>query len=90
MVALSLAETEYTYLSFAVCQAIWLQGILNQLQYPQDTPAKIYRDDKSAIALTNNLVFHVKSKRIHIKYHFICKLVGNGDMAHLYKVSFHM
>nr|KYP41864.1 Copia protein [Cajanus cajan]KYP41874.1 Copia protein [Cajanus cajan]KYP41875.1 Copia protein [Cajanus cajan]KYP41878.1 Copia protein [Cajanus cajan] len=37
----------------------------------QDGPTTIYCDNKSAIAITKNLVHHSRTKHIAIKYHFI-------------------
>ena len=40
----------------------------------------IYCDNINAIAITNNLVLHSKTKHIEIKYHFIKDHVMNGDI----------
>jgi len=37
-------------------------------------------DNKSAIALTKNPVFHGRSKHIHRRYHFIRECVENGQV----------
>ncbi|XP_019084338.1 PREDICTED: uncharacterized protein LOC109125968 [Camelina sativa] len=37
-------------------------------------------DNKSAIALTKNPVFHERSKHIHTRYHFIRECVENGQV----------
>ena len=80
VVALSSAEAEYMSLSIAGCQAIWLRVILESLDHPQEGATTIYCDNKSAIALSRNLVFHGKSKHIRIKYHFIRELVANSEI----------
>lgn len=80
VVALSSAEAEYMSLSIAGCQALWLRGLLTELEHPQDDPTTIFCDNKSAIALTKNPVFHGKSKHIRIKFHFIRELVSNGEV----------
>ena len=43
-------------------------------------PTKILCDNKSAIALTKNPMFHGKSKHISIKVHYIRKLVKNQEI----------
>ena len=45
----------------------------------------IHINNKSAIALTKNLVFHGRSKHIHKCYHFIRECVENGqvDVQHI-------
>lgn len=70
VVALSSVEAEYMALSTAGCQALWLRDILNELEHTQQGPTTLLCD-KSAIALSKNLVFHGKSKHIRIKFHFI-------------------
>jgi len=42
-------------------------------------------DNKSAIALTKNPVFHGRSKHIHKRYHFIRECIDNGlvDVEHI-------
>lgn len=80
VVALSTAEAEYMSLSIAGCQALWIRSILKELGIPQEDPTMIYCDNRSAIALTKNPVFHGKSKHIRIKYHFIRELVNNREI----------
>ena len=45
----------------------------------------IHIDNRSAIALTKNHVFHGRSKHIHKNYHFIRECVENGqvDVQHI-------
>ncbi len=38
-----------------------------------DAPIVIYCDNISSILLTNNLVYHVRTKHIEVYYHFIRK-----------------
>jgi len=42
--------------------------------------SKIYIDNKSAIELTKNPVFHGRSKHIHRRYHFIQECVENEQI----------
>ena len=49
--------------------------MLSELQHYQNKPSKIFCDNKFAIPLTNNLVFHGRNKYIDIKYHSIRDLV---------------
>ncbi|KAK1421784.1 hypothetical protein QVD17_24412 [Tagetes erecta] len=80
VVALSSTEAEYMALSVAGCQAIWLAGILEQLQQPIAHHIQIWCDNKSAIALSANPVYHGCSKHIIIKYHFIRELVSTKEI----------
>ena len=44
----------------------------------------IYCDNQSCIKLTENPVFHDKSKHIEIKYHYILYMVQKGAINLLY------
>jgi hypothetical protein len=41
-------------------------------------PVNVYMDNKSAIALANNPVFHKRSKHIDIKYHWLREKIAEG------------
>lgn len=70
-VALSSCEAEFMAATAAACQAIWLRKLLTQITGKDIGPVVIYIDNKSAIDLPRNLVFHGRSKHIDIRYHFI-------------------
>ncbi|KAD1378135.1 hypothetical protein E3N88_42917 [Mikania micrantha] len=70
-VALSSCEAEFMAASSAACQAIWLRGLLSELTGREEAQVEIRVDNKSAIALIKNPVFHGRSKHIDTRYHFI-------------------
>eukprot|EP00253_Pinus_taeda_P012602 PITA_12602 len=70
-VALSSTEEEYMAASLASCEAIWLRNMLFGLFGQSLRLSVIYCDNQSCIKLTENPVFHDRSKNIGIKYHFI-------------------
>ena len=70
-VALSSAEAEYMAASQAACEAIWLRKILCGLFDLELGPTEILCDNHSCIKLTENPVFHDRTKHIGIRYHFI-------------------
>ena len=80
VVALSTIEAEYITIIFATCQAIWLRKMLSELKYEQKGPTKIFCDNKSAIALTKNPMFHSRSKHISIEFHYIKEFVKNQEI----------
>eukprot|EP00253_Pinus_taeda_P024674 PITA_24674 len=77
-IALSSAEAEYMAASLASCEAIWLRKMLFGLFGQRLRPSLIYCDNQSCIKLTENPVFHDRSKHIGIKYHFIRHYVQKG------------
>ncbi|MED6217053.1 hypothetical protein PIB30_118021 [Stylosanthes scabra] len=70
-VAQSSAEAEYVAAANATSQAIWLRKIFEDIREQQEGPTTMLCDSKSAIAMTNNSVYHSRTKHIAIKYHFI-------------------
>ena len=70
-VALSSVEVEYTTASMVTCEAIWLQKLLVALFRQKVETTVIHCDNQSCIKLSENPVFHERSKHIDIRYHFI-------------------
>ena len=77
-VALSSCEAEFMAATEAAKQAIWLQDLMSEITGKKVAKTLIRVDNKSAIALTKNPVFHRRSKHIHKKYHFIRECVERG------------
>ncbi|KAG7599393.1 Zinc finger CCHC-type [Arabidopsis suecica] len=77
-VAMSSCEAEFMGGTEAAKQAIWLQDILSEITGNVCEKVMIKIDNRSAIALTRNPVFHGRSKHIHRRYHFIRECVENG------------
>ena len=80
IVALSTAEAEYVAATAAACQEIWMRRMLRSLCQEQVKWTVIYCDNSSAIALSNNSVFHKRTKHIDTKFHYIRELVNNGEI----------
>lgn len=79
-VALSSYEAEFMAATAAACQAIWLRKMVSQVTGNQVEPVVLYTDNRSAIDLDKNSVFHGWSKHINIRYHFIRECVENGEI----------
>eukprot|EP00253_Pinus_taeda_P032189 PITA_32189 len=77
-VALSSVEAKYMAASLASYEAIWLHKILFGLFGQGLRSSVIHCDNQSCIKLTENPVFHDRSKHIEIKYHFIRDYVQKG------------
>jgi len=63
----------------AMKETIWLQGLLNDLVIDQDL-LMINCDSMSAIYLVKNQVYHVRTKHIDIRLHFIREILDEGDI----------
>jgi hypothetical protein len=74
-IALSTAEAEYIVACFASCEAIWLRKLLTGLFDLEMEATTILCDNQSCIKMTENPVFHDRSKHIEIRYHYIRDMV---------------
>lgn len=64
----------------AAKQAIWLQELFAEVVGRKSKRVTIRINNKSAIALTKNPVFHGRSKHIHRRFHFIRECVENEQI----------
>ena len=74
-IAQSTAEAEYIAASDVWKEAVCLRKLLSDLFGGKLDPTIIHCDNKSCMKLSENLVFHDRSKHIEIKYHFIRDMV---------------
>ncbi|XP_074369744.1 secreted RxLR effector protein 161-like [Apium graveolens] len=79
-VALSSCESEFMAATTAACQGIWLYNLLRKITDIKPGSVVLYIDNKSAIDLAKNPVFHERSKHIDIRYHFTRECVERGDI----------
>ena len=78
-VTLSTTMAEYMTITEAVKEAIWLQGLLENLGLIQDH-VNVYCDSQSAIHLIKNHVYHVHIKHIDVRFHFVREIVNEGKI----------
>lgn len=70
MVTVSSTEAEYVAASLAVCEALWLRGILTDLEIKPLEPTILYEDNQSCIKVANNQESK-KLKHIDVRYHHV-------------------
>ena len=63
----------------AMKEAIWLQGLLDDLGVEQDF-LRVRCDSMSVIYLAKNQVYHAQTKHIDVRYHFIRDVLDDGDI----------
>ena len=80
IVALYSCEAEYISLTLATCQGVWLADLIVELTRRCMKPVRIFVDNKSAIDLAKNPVFHSRSKHIKIRYHYVRMCIQSGDV----------
>nr|GEY19389.1 ribonuclease H-like domain, reverse transcriptase, RNA-dependent DNA polymerase [Tanacetum cinerariifolium] len=79
-VALSSCESEFIAATAAATQALWLNRLLSKLTHSEEYKVTIRVDNKSAITLMKNPVFHRRSKHIDTKCNFIRECVEREDI----------
>ncbi|XP_020270504.1 uncharacterized protein LOC109845645 [Asparagus officinalis] len=79
-VALSSCEAEFMAATAAACQGLWLRSLISEVIGSEPKPVTLFVDNKSAIALMKNPVFHGRSKHIDTRFHFIRECVERGQI----------
>ncbi|XP_019193590.1 PREDICTED: uncharacterized protein LOC109187716 [Ipomoea nil] len=80
----SSSEAEYRALAIAACEIQWLIYLLQDLGIVDCTPATLYCDSKSAIAIAENPVFHERIKHIEIHCHLVREKLQKGVLKLLH------
>ena len=70
-VSRSSTEAEYRAMSSAYSKILWLRGLFSELGFAQTSPTSLHADNIGAIRITENLVFHERTKHIEVDCHFI-------------------
>ncbi|GJU76308.1 ribonuclease H-like domain-containing protein [Tanacetum coccineum] len=77
----SSTETEYRSLSSAACEITWIQKLLLDLKTKVTLPVNLFCDNKSALQLAINPVFHERSKHFEIDVHFIKEEIAKALLS---------
>lgn len=81
-VSTSTTEAEYLALLYNAKEAIWIAELLYQIGYTSKAEClNIYCDNKAAIELSKNPVFHAKTKHIDVAAHFVRELVEDNRIT---------
>ncbi|GKD34146.1 retrotransposon protein, putative, ty1-copia subclass, partial [Tanacetum coccineum] len=73
-------EAEYKALANATSEATWVQYLLKELDVRQSRPLNLWCDNLGATYLTDNLVFHARTKHIEVDFHFVREKVAMGTL----------
>jgi hypothetical protein len=76
----SIAKAKYIAACSTSCEAIWLRNLLIGLFDLEMRANLILCDNQSYIKMTENLVFHDRSKHIEVRYHYIRDMVQRGAL----------
>ncbi|KAL1952474.1 hypothetical protein VTO42DRAFT_5285 [Malbranchea cinnamomea] len=87
VVAHSSTEAEYIALAEAAKQAIWLRHLLHCLRKNdlyRHKPTPLLEDNQGAIALSDNAVYHPRTKHISVRYHAVREFKDKREISTVY------
>ncbi|KAL8103960.1 hypothetical protein AgCh_028251 [Apium graveolens] len=70
-VSRSSSEAEYRALADTCCEIVWILSLLHSLSLAVSTLVPLHCDNKSALYLASNPVFHERTKHIEIDCHLV-------------------
>ncbi|XP_059290086.1 uncharacterized mitochondrial protein AtMg00810-like [Lycium ferocissimum] len=74
----STAEAEYRSMASAVAEIIWLVGLLKEMNFSVKLPVDLFCDNKAALQIAANPIFHERTKHIEIDCHFVREKIQKG------------
>ena len=80
LILLSTTKSEYTAVTHAAKEALWLRMIISQIFSISLPPTTLFTDNQSAIALTKEHQYHARTKHIDIRFHFIRWVIEDSKL----------
>jgi hypothetical protein len=76
--AQSSSDAEAIAMNFASKEIVWVRGLLSELGEDIKLPTRMFGDNQAAIMLSNNPVFHKRTKHIMVKISYLQEQVKEG------------
>ena len=77
-VSRSSSEAEYRSLAHLVCELQWIAELMKELGIQVPMPVQVHCDNKSAIHIAENPIFHERTKHIKIDCHVTRERIKSG------------
>ena len=78
--ARSSAEAEYRAIAHTTCELTWLRTVLQEFGLLTQGPTPLYCDNRAAIHIASNPIFHERTKHIEVDCHFVRSKVESKDI----------
>ncbi|KAE8721524.1 hypothetical protein F3Y22_tig00015825pilonHSYRG00003 [Hibiscus syriacus] len=78
VIARSSAEAEYRSMATTTAGLTWLNGLANELGLERRYPVRLHCDNKVALQIAANPVYHERTKHIEIDCHFVREKIQEG------------
>ena len=88
MVVRSSTETEFISVAHGICEALWIKRFLEDLKISCFLPMQVCCDNKVAIEIAHNPVFHDQTKHVEVDKHFIEEKIEDGIICMPYITTF--
>ena len=80
-IARSSAEVEYRTMAHTSCELMWIKHLLKELKFVMKLPMVMHCDNRAAIYIAYNPVFHERTKHIEVDCHITREKVKDGVIA---------
>ena len=64
-------EAEYQVMAYTSCELIWIRSLLSEMGVVSSRSKVMHCNNQAAMYITNNHVFHERTKHIEVDSHFI-------------------
>jgi hypothetical protein len=84
IVSLSTTKSEYVAATHGGKEALWLRSLISKVFSNITSPTTLFSDNQAAIALMHDNQYHLQTKHIDVRYHWIHWVIKKGSIQLIY------